>query len=107
MSFRARVMSGLFWVGGTRLVGQILTWGITIVVIRLLTPGDYGLLAMATVFMGFLSLVAEAGLGPALMQAPKLDDPTLRRIFGVVILVNCTLFALQFGTAPLVAKILR
>ena len=104
MSFRARVMSGLFWVGGTRLVGQILTWGITIVVIRLLTPGDYGLLAMATVFMGFLSLVAEAGLGPALMQAPKLDDQTLRRIFGVVILVNCTLFALQFGTAPLVAK---
>ena len=54
--------------------------------------------------MGFLSLVAEAGLGPALTQAPKLDDQTLRRIFGVVIVVNCTLFALQFGTAPLVAK---
>ena len=64
MTLRARVLSGLFWVGGTRLLGQILTWAITIVVIRLLTPGDYGLLAMATVFMGFLSLVAEAGLGP-------------------------------------------
>jgi len=104
VSLRARVLSGLFWVGGTRLVGQMLTWGITIVVIRLLTPGDYGLLAMATVFMGFLSLMAEAGLGPALTQAPKVDDQTLRRIFGVVIFVNCTLFALQFGTAPLVAK---
>ena len=75
MSLRARVMSGLFWVGGTRLIGQILTWGITIVVIRLLTPGDYGLLAMATVFMGFLSLVAEAGLGPALTQAPEARRP--------------------------------
>ena len=39
MSLRARVVSGLFWIGGTRLIGQILTWGITIVVIRLLTPG--------------------------------------------------------------------
>ena len=104
MTLRARVMSGLFWVGGTRLVGQVLTWAITIVVIRLLTPGDYGLLAMATVFMGFLSLVAEAGMGLALIQSPKLDDETLRRIFGVVIVVNCALFGLQFVTAPLVAK---
>jgi len=101
MTLRARVMSGLFWVGGTRLVGQVLTWAITIVVIRLLTPGDYGLLAMATVFMGFLSLVAEAGMGLALIQSPKLDDETLRRIFGVVIVVNCALFGLQFVTAPL------
>ena len=104
MTLRARVMSGLFWVGGTRLIGQLLTWGITIVVVRLLSPGDFGLLAMATVFMGFLSIVSEAGLGLAIIQSPKLDDETLRRIFGVVILVNCALFALQFVTAPLVAK---
>ena len=49
MTLRARVMSGLFWVGGTRLIGQILTWGITIVVVRVLSPGDFGLLAMATI----------------------------------------------------------
>ena len=85
-------------------LGQILTWAITIVVVRLLNPGDYGLLAMAMVFMGFLSLVAEAGLGLALIQAPTLDKPTLRKIFGVVILVNGVLFALQFATAPLVAR---
>ena len=34
-----------------RLLGQVLTWAITIVVIRLLSPNDYGLLAMATVFV--------------------------------------------------------
>ena len=104
MSLRARVVSNLFWIGGSRLVGQVLTWGITIVVVRLLDPGDYGLLAMATVFMGFLSLIAEAGLGSALIQAPKLDDDTLRRIFALVILINGALFALQFAAAPLVAK---
>ncbi len=104
MNLRARVLSGVFWVGGTRLVGQALTWAITIVVVRLLNPGDYGLLAMATVFMGFLSLVAEAGMGLALIQSPELDDETLRRIFGVVISVNCILFGLQFVSAPLVAK---
>ncbi len=54
--------------------------------------------------MGLLSLVAEAGLGSAVVQAPKLDEQTLRRIFGVVILVNGVLFALQVAIAPLVAR---
>ena len=103
MNLRAKVLSGLFWVGGTRLLSQVLTWGITIVVVRLLTPADYGLLAMATVFMGLLNLIAEAGLGSALIQAPQVDDLTLRRIFGAVIMIDTGLFALQFAAAPAIA----
>ena len=103
MSLRSQVLAGLFWTGGMRLLSQILTWAVTIVVIRLLSPGDYGLLAMATIFVGFLALVAEAGLGSALVQAPELDDLTLRRIFGAVILIDFALFALQFAAAPAIA----
>ena len=103
MSLRAPVRSGLIWIGGTRFASQVLTWAITIVVIRLLTPADYGLLAMATVFMSCLSMVAEAGLGQALVQAPAMDDLQLKRIFGAIILVDFTLFAVQFAAAPLIA----
>lgn len=98
------MLSGLFWTGGTRLLGQLLTWAITIVVIRLLSPSDYGLLAMATVFMSFLVLMAEAGLGAALIQAPEVDDLKLRRIFGAVILIDSALFVLQFAAAPAIAQ---
>jgi len=104
MTLRAKVLSGLFWTGGTRLLSQVLTWVITIFVIRLLTPSDYGLLAMAMVMMGFLGILAEAGLGSAITQAAELDDAILRRIFGVVIVVYGALFALQFAMAPLVAS---
>lgn len=104
MNLREKVRSGLFWIGGGRLLSQLLTWAITIVVIRLLSPSDYGLLAMATVFMGLLALVAEAGLGPALVQARELDESTLRRSFGAVVIINFTLFAIQFAAAPLVAR---
>src|SRR6476646_4359262 len=103
MSLRARVRSGLFWIGGTRLLSQILTWAITIVVVRLLSPSDYGLLAMATVFMSFLAMFAEAGLGAALIQAPDVDENKLRRVFCAVILTDVALFALQIASAPLVA----
>ena len=59
MTLRADVISGLKWTGGARLLGQLATWGITIVVMRLLTPADYGLLSLATIFVAFLGLVSE------------------------------------------------
>lgn len=103
MSLRSQVLSGLFWTGGARVLSQILTWAITLVVIRLLSPGDYGLLAMASVFMSFLVMMAEAGLGTALIQAPDVDELKLRRIFGAVILIDAALFLLQFAAAPAIA----
>jgi O-antigen/teichoic acid export membrane protein len=88
-----------------RMLSQALSWVITILVIRLLSPSDYGLLAMATVFMGMLNLVAEAGLGPAMIQARNVDEVTLRRIFGAVIAIDSLLFLIQVSAAPLVAHI--
>jgi len=70
------------------------------VVIRLLAPADYGLLAMATVFVGFLRLMAEAGLNAARIQAPELDEGKLRTAFAAVILVDGALFLVQLAAAP-------
>jgi teichuronic acid exporter len=56
MSLRKLVISGLFRAGGARLLGQAFTWTVTIAVMRLLSPEDYGLLAMAMVAVAFLNL---------------------------------------------------
>ncbi|MDH3314162.1 MAG: lipopolysaccharide biosynthesis protein [Betaproteobacteria bacterium] len=104
MSLRQKVLSGLIWTSGTRLLGQIVTWAITIVVIRLLSPSDYGLLAMATVFLNFLIHMSEGGLGAALVQAPEGDDLKLRGVFGAVILFHSALFVLLVGAAPTIGQ---
>jgi len=101
-SLRHTVFRALFWSGGTRLLGQGITWLITIVVIRLLTPDDYGLLALATVFVGFLLILAEAGLGAALVQAPELDYGKLRVVFAAAIVINIALTVLLVAAAPLI-----
>lgn len=103
MSFRARVLTGLFWTAGARLLSQVFAWAVTIIVIRLLSPGDYGLLAMATVLISFLLLTAELGLGPAIVQATEIDETALKRVFGAVLLMNGFLLVLLFSAAPLVA----
>jgi len=95
-------MSGLRWSAGVRFGSQIFTWAVTLLVVRLLSPSDYGLLAMAMVFVGFLSMIAEFGLGPAVVQRVNVDEGELRKAFGIILLVHGSLFLLLFFSAPLI-----
>src|SRR4030095_3082952 len=75
---RRAALSGARWTLAAKVGLQILTWPITILVIRVLDPRDYGLLGMAMVTIGFVALFGEMGLGMALVQADKLDEATAR-----------------------------
>ena len=103
MSLRTKVLSGVFWTGSARVLSQITNWAISIVVIRLLTPADYGLLAMATVFLSFVVMFAEAGMGVALIQAKDLNEAVLRSAFGAIIAISVALVALMYLAAPFIA----
>src|SRR4051794_1165482 len=105
MSFRSQIVAGFFWTAGGRLLSQVFSWVITIIVMRLLSPADYGLLAIATFFVGLFGLIGEAGLGAAVVQTRAVNVPFLRCVFAAVILINGTLFCLLFTTAGLASDI--
>ncbi len=96
MDIRSKVMSALRWSAASRFLGQAVSWTITIIVIRLLSPGDYGLMAMAMVLVSFLILLNTLGLDAVLVQQKDIDEQMRRQIFGVVIVVNIFFFALTF-----------
>lgn len=102
MNLRSQALSGFRWTASVRLLSQVITWAITLVVIRLLTPADYGLLAMATVFVSFLAMFSELGLGAAVVQKTDVDDELLRRAFGVILVIHFSLAALLMLSAPLI-----
>jgi teichuronic acid exporter len=103
MDLRARVMSALRWTAAARLAGQVGSWLITIIVIRVLDPQDYGLQAMATAFTATLVLLSAGGLSTVLVQNRTLDLAMRRQIFGVVVLINLGFFALILFGAPVIA----
>lgn len=100
---KQKVLSGLGWSVGARFFARSITWIITIVVIRLLNPQDYGLMAMAGVFIAFLTMLNELGLGVVLIQRPDLCKHTLRQIFGLLVIVNSFLFLFVLALAPFAA----
>jgi O-antigen/teichoic acid export membrane protein len=102
-SLRAAVLRGFLWVGTGTFAGQFISWISTIVVIRLLEPADYGLMAMCTSFIWLLSLLSDLGIGASLVQAKEITQEEIRKVYGLVIL--CSLGFVVFGhfAAPLVA----
>ena len=80
MDLRTKVISALRWSAIGRIIGQAATWASTIIVIRLLTPEDYALIALSSLVIGFSEILREVGLGAAIIQQDNLDDEQLRSI---------------------------
>ncbi len=104
MDLRTNVISALRWSAIGRIVGQAAAWAATIIVIRLLTPEDYALIAIASLVIGFTELARELGLGAAIIQRDDIHEDELRSIFGLVIVVHISLFILTYFIAPSVAN---
>lgn len=101
--FGARVRSAIVWRSGSQIVSQMLSWIVTLAVIRLLDPADYGLFAMTQVILNFATFLNGYGLVSALVQSDSVTPHRLRQAFGIMMLLNGALAILQLLIAPLAA----
>lgn len=100
----SRVKSAVFWRSGTQIVAQLISWGATLAVIRILEPSDYGLFAMTSVVLIFLNFLNGYGLVSALIRSDSVEPVRIRQAFGMLILLNGSLAAIQFfAVAPIAA----
>lgn len=103
----ARVRGAVLWRTGSQLAAQIVTWASTFLVIRLLDPSDYGLFAMSQVVLILLTLFNGYGFASALVQRERIGEAEIRQVFGLLLLTNGALAAIQFAAAPLAASYYR
>lgn len=85
----------------------MINWCITLYVIRILTPEDYGLMAMAMPFIAVLLPISELGLGAAIVQRKHIDETILRKTFGFILTVSCFTTAALALSAPTIANIFK
>jgi len=97
---RLAALSGARWTMASRVGLQLLTWPITLIVMRLLEPGDYGLFALAMITTGFVSLFSELGLGVALVQARQVDDGVARSACAAILALNSIVALVLVLLAP-------
>lgn len=98
------LVHGIAWTGGMKWATQILSWFSTLVVARLLTPGDYGLANMAAVYIGLVQLVNEFGLSAAVVQRRDLSEDQIAKIGGLSVLLGAFFWLLSMALAIPVAR---
>src|ERR1700747_475807 len=77
--------------------------GSLMILARLLSPRDYGLVGMVTAFTGVLSLFRDFGLSSAAIQRPEVTEEQISTLFWINILVGAVLGILTATMAPVVA----
>lgn len=71
---------GVAWTAAVKWLTQLVTWGMTVVVARLLVPSDYGLVGMAAIYINLFTLFSEFGIGTAVVTIQDLTADQLSQL---------------------------
>ena len=104
MTLERQVVVGLKWGLTAKLITQIVAWAVTLLVIRLLVPSDYGLMALSSVVVSIFAGIAELGLGASLIQARNVMQSDLARVAGALLILHGACAAIVCVGAPLFAQ---
>jgi len=103
-SLGTRTLRGTAWAYGSYAGGQAVVLVSTALLARILSPGDFGLVALAIVFITLLDTISDLGLSPALVISTEEElRERANTVFTFTVLIAAGLSALTAGIAPLAA----
>lgn len=106
-ALQGRVARGLTWTLIDTWGSQLLALVIFIVLARLLTAADFGLVALAAVFIFFAQLIVDQGLGDALIQRRSLTRSNIDTAFWVSMATGTMLTVVGLLLAAPIATLLN
>lgn len=103
-SLKDKTAKGLLWGGISNGAQQLLNLLFGIFLARLLTPDDYGMVGMLTIFSLIAGSIQESGFISALINKKDIRDEDYNAVFWFSILTSICLYTLLFFCAPLIAQ---
>lgn len=101
--FKEQAVRGVVWSLVERFGMHFLRFLLSIILARLLTPSDFGLIGMLVIFFEIANVFMDSGFGKAYVQKKELQKEDASTIFYFNLLVSIFLYALFFVSAPWIA----
>ena len=101
---RRSVISSLLWKFLERCSVQLVSFIVSIILARILTPKEYGVIALVLVFVNIAGVIVEGGLNTALIQKKNADQLDFSTIFYSSIGVALVFYGLLYMSAPSIAN---
>lgn len=101
-STKNTVLSNLIWRFLERCGAQMVSFVVSIVLARILSPDEYGTIALVTVFITILQVFVDSGLGNSLIQKKDSDEVDFSTVFYTNLMFCIFLYGVIYLCAPLI-----
>lgn len=102
-TLKEKTAKGLFWGGMNNLIQQLMGLIFGIILGRLLSPSDYGMIAMITIFSLIANAIQNSGFGAALTNLDDPKDEDYNSVFWFNITASAVVYVILFFSAPWIA----
>ena len=102
-----RVINGVSWSAIQQFSTQIVQFVVTIVIAKILTPNEFGVVAASMIVLTILQVINETGFGAALMQKLDRDETDFFSVFILNVAMGIVLYLFIVFTAPLWASVFK
>lgn len=103
-SLKNKTISGVGWSAADALLGQGVTFIVGLVLARLLSPEEYGLIGIVTIFTTILLGFVDCGFGNALVRKQDVTDQDYNTMFHINMVMSLVMYGLLYAGAPLIAR---
>lgn len=98
------VVKNVGWKFAERCGNTGINFIVSIILARMLSPEEYGTIALVTVFITILQVFTQSGFGNALIQKKNADDLDFSSVFYFQVAFSIVLYGLLFLAAPYIAE---
>ena len=102
-SLKDKTVKGTFWSAADAFLGQGVTFVVGLVLARLLSPEEYGLVGIVLIFVVVLSGIVDAGFSQALIRKKDTTADDYNTMFIVNMTISIILFIALYICAPSIA----
>lgn len=100
-----KVISNLFWKFGERILAQLITFAVSIVLARILIPEEYGAVSIVLVFINIANVFVSSGFGEALILEENTDETDFSSMFWYSFGFAWILYGIIFVVAPWISNV--
>lgn len=103
MGMKEKAFSGIFWKFAERILAQLVSTGVSILLARLLMPEDYGVISIVLIFINIANTFVSTGFGQSLVQDRNASDEEFSTLFFCGMAMSVVLYAIVFVSAPFIS----
>ena len=105
LNIKSKAFSGVIWKMAERIGTQLVSIVVGVILARLLSPEDYSVVAVISIFFVFCNVFITGGLNTALIQKKNADELDYSTVLFVSLPISVVLYLIMFFTAPAIANL--